>query len=77
LTDLEAATSGMRKPLPRLPNGDLGIKPFMVEVVRDRCDTIMANPSLIQIYPWPTTKAYYNLRKKLDHLGYNIDERYL
>ncbi|MGC1133651.1 MAG: hypothetical protein WA941_12575 [Nitrososphaeraceae archaeon] len=76
MTDLEAATSGIRKPLPRLPNGDLGIKPFMAEVVRDRCDTIMANPSLIQIYPWPTTKAYYNLRKKLDHLGYNIDERY-
>lgn len=64
-----------RKPLPRLTNGDLGIKPYMIDVMQLRHDAIMANPSLIESNPWPTTKAYYNLRK-IDHLGYNIDEVY-
>ncbi|MGA9936131.1 MAG: hypothetical protein WBP83_13525 [Nitrososphaeraceae archaeon] len=54
----------------------LAIKPFMVSVVRDRRDNIISNPSSIQTYPWPTTKPYYNLRKMLDHLGYNISETY-
>ena len=48
----------------------------MVNVVRDRRDNIIVNPSSIQTYPWPTTKPYYNLRKMLDHLGYNISETY-
>jgi hypothetical protein len=44
--------------------------------MQERHDAIKADPSLIQSYPWPTTKPYYNLRKLLDHLGYDIDERY-
>ena len=76
LTELEAAPSESRKPLPRLTNGDLGIKPFMIQIMQERRNTIAVNPSLILTNPWPTTKPYYNLRKKLDHLGYNIDETY-
>ncbi|GEM_PF-2719814 len=77
MTELEIATpSGARKPLPRLGNGDLGIRPFMVRIMQERYNVIAVNPSLIQSYPWPTTKPYYNLRKMLDHLGYNIDETY-
>jgi hypothetical protein len=44
--------------------------------MQERYNAITANPSSIQSYPWPTTKPYYNLRKLLDHLGYDIDERY-
>lgn len=44
--------------------------------MQDRYNAILTNHSLIQSSPWPTTKAYYNLRKMLDHLGYNIDETY-
>lgn len=73
MTVIEAPS---RKPLPRLSNGDLGIKPFMVDIVRDRKAAIDANPSLIKNNPWPTTKAYYILRKTLDHLGYDIAEVY-
>jgi hypothetical protein len=65
-----------RKPLPRLSNGDLGVKPFMVEIVQKLLDDISANPSLIKSNPWPTTKAYYILRKTLDHLGFDIAEEY-
>jgi hypothetical protein len=76
LTELEATPSEARKPLPRLTNGDLGVKPFMIRIMQERENAIAANPSLIQTNPWPTTKPYYNLRKLLDHLGYDIDERY-
>jgi hypothetical protein len=77
LTELEVVDpSGARKPLPRLSNGDLGIKPFMIQIMQERRNAIADNPSLIQTNPWPTTKPYYNLRKMLDHLGYNIDETY-
>lgn len=70
------APSSARKPLPRLTNGDLGVRPFMIDIMRKRDYSVTANPSLIQTDPWATTKPYYDLRKLLDHLGYDIDERY-
>ena len=76
MTEQEAAPSESRKPLPRLTNGDLGIKPFMIQIMQERRNAIAVNPSLILTNPWPTTKPYYNLIKMLDHLGYNIDETY-
>jgi hypothetical protein len=72
VTELEAAPSEARKPLPRLSKGDLGVKPFMIRIMQERENAISANPSLIQTNPWPTTKPYYNLRKLLDHLGYDL-----
>jgi hypothetical protein len=48
----------------------------MIKIMQERENAVGFNSSLIQTNPWPTTKAYYNLRKALDHLGYDIDERY-
>jgi hypothetical protein len=66
----------LKKPLPRTATGDLNVRPFMIQIVKERYDAIMAEPGLIKTNPWATTKPYYNLRKMLDNLGYDIGEKY-
>lgn len=78
MTELIASTAaaGQRKSLPKNHKGDLAIRPFMIKVMQDRYEAIKLDKKLIQSYPWPTTKPYYNLRKLLDNLGYDVAEKY-